>query len=89
MPLYDFECTACGKEVEIFCCINDLEQRKMDTRCPSCQCTVKQVIKAVRPGDWFREHVNYDFDGTPIQVTSKRHYRELCRKFNVQARALM
>jgi hypothetical protein len=38
--------------------------------------------------DWFHPHINEDFDGTPIEVTSKNHLRELCKKHGVYSRAL-
>jgi putative FmdB family regulatory protein len=57
MPLYDFKCESCEREIEIFCCINDLEQRRMDERCPSCNGKAHQIIKQARR-DWFRVHVN-------------------------------
>ena len=88
MPLYDFECKKCKHQFEIFGCIKDLKMLQSKKRCPICRGRIRQVItKANR--DWFRPHINEDFDGTPIQVTSKEHYKELCKKYGVQARCLL
>jgi len=38
---------------------------------------------------WFKPHINYDFDGTPIHVESKQHLKQLFKKFGVQSRALL
>jgi hypothetical protein len=88
MPLYDVECVKCKQVQEIFCCIKDRESYIINHRCTKCKGKVKQVITN-KGRDWFRVHINEDFDGTPIEVTSKKHYKELCKKFKVQARALL
>lgn len=88
MPLYDFECPKCKKTFEKFCCINDLECYTIKQKCPICETQLKRLIGGIKK-DWFRPHINEDFDGTPIEVTSKKHLKELCKKFGVQSRALM
>lgn len=88
MPLYDFECLTCGKQFENFCCINDLEYFTIKQRCPKCGNKVKRLIGGIKK-DWFKPHINEDFDGTPIEVTSKKHLKELCKKHGVYSRALL
>jgi hypothetical protein len=93
MPLYDFECLddkniKCKKVFENFCCINDLKSFIIKQRCPLCNSKVKLLIGGFKK-DWFQVHINEDFDGTPIEVTSKKHLKELCKKHGVQSRALL
>lgn len=88
MPLYDVECQSCGKLFEIFCCIKDLPHTIINQKCPNCKGEVKQVITQIKR-DWFRVHVNEDFDGTPITITSKKHLKDLCKKHGVQSKALL
>lgn len=87
MPLYDFKCKKCGGVIEDFCCINELEEYTINKKCPKCRGGVKRLIGGAKK-DWFQVHVNENFDGTPIEVTSKRHLKELCKKHNVTSRAL-
>lgn len=88
MPLYDFKCKKCGKVFENFCCINEVETFTIKSRCPDCKGKVDRLIGGVKK-DWFKVFTSEDFDGTPIEVTSKRHLRELCKKHKVYSRALM
>jgi putative FmdB family regulatory protein len=87
MPLYDFECLTCGEVFENFCCLNELESLTIKQKCPHCKGKVKRLIGGMKK-DWFQVHINEDFDGTPIEVTSKRHLKELCKKHGVTSRAL-
>ena len=86
MPLYDFKCEDCNKEFEDFLLILQLKDYILSTRC-ICGGRVKQIITGVGR-DWFHPHVNYDFDGTPRTVTSKKHLKKLCKEFGVYARCL-
>jgi len=90
MPLYDLQCQneKCNRTFEIFCCIADLQSYIMKQKCPHCGSKVKQVLSKFGMG-WFKPHVNWDFDGTPIQVESKQHLKQLCKKYGVQSRALL
>jgi putative FmdB family regulatory protein len=84
MPLYDVECTKCFKVFEAFKPLKELPEGF------TCECggTARIVVKKANR-DWFRPHINEHFDGTPIEVTSKKHLRELCKKYGVYCRALM
>ncbi len=90
MPLYDFQCKnpKCKKTFEILCCINDLKDVKIKQKCPHCLSSSKILVNGTGR-DWFKPHINEDFDGTPILVESKRHYKELCKKHGVISKALM
>jgi len=82
MPLYDFQCLKCKKKFEAFSRIDDRLGMK-------CKCGGKtSVLLSTANKDWFRKHINEDFDGTPIEVKSKGHLKELCKKHGVYARAL-
>lgn len=87
MPLYDFKCKNCEKVFENFCCINEVESFTIQLRCPECNGKVDRLIGGVKK-DWFKVHINEDFDGTPIEVTSKKHLKELCKKHGVISKAL-
>jgi len=82
VPLYDFQCLKCGKGFEQF--------SKLDNRLNvKCSCGGKtSICLTTAKRDWFRVHINEDFDGTPIEVTSKKHLKELCKKHGVYSRAL-
>lgn len=85
MPLYDFKCNECGEEFE------DISPASAIAKawCPQCK-EVKDVTVLITKAnkDWFVPHINDDFDGTPIEVTSRKHLRELCKKHGVYSRAL-
>lgn len=83
MPLYDFQCLRCNKEFEDFVSLRFLDRM----RCPECKAKVKVVIKQANK-DWFTPHINDDFTGEPIEVTSRKHLRELCKQHNCYSRAL-
>jgi hypothetical protein len=91
MPLYDLECEECGRVQEIFCCINSLRPTIMSASCkdPLCGGKQKQIIRTGRAGDWFHSFVSEDFNGSPIEVTSRRHLKQLCKEHGVQSRALL
>ena len=83
MPLYDFQCKKCSYEFEEFKKIKDY----LTTSCPECGGESKLLITC-RGRDWFRPFVSEDFDGTPILVKTKEHYKKLCRKHGVYSKAL-
>lgn len=83
MPLYDFKCLACEREFEVLCKI--AEQK--DIKCEECGGNTQVLITGAKK-DWFREFTTLDFNDTPITVTSKDHYRQLCKEHGVTARCL-
>lgn len=91
MPIYDFQCERkkCQAVEEHFCCINDLNTFTITLRCSKCRGHMKQVLNTKACGSRLYPFINEDFNGTPIEVRSKGHYKELCKKFGVQARALL
>lgn len=82
MPLYDYVCNRCGKEFEQVAKIADREA----TKC-SCGGSCRILISSTRR-DWFRPGYWRDFAETPIYVESKRHLKDLCKKYGVYSRAL-
>jgi len=83
MPLYDVKCTACGKEFEHFCRINEIN----NITC-SCGGKCKTLITNHRNQDWFKPHWNPNFDIHPIYVKSRKHMKELCDKYGMISHAL-
>lgn len=80
MPLYEVKCNSCSIEFEAFAKISDREAIK-------CECGGSTTILISPPHkDWFKEFVSEDFTGSPIEVTSKNHYRDLCRRHGVYAK---
>jgi len=82
MPMYDGECEKCGKVIEYFTCINERNNAY-------CNCGGRLKLLITGTGqDWFHPHWNENFDLKPIYVTSKKHYRQLCKSYGMTARAL-
>lgn len=86
MPIYDYQCTSdeCKCEFEEFRHIEDRE----DMACPKCGTKAKLLISRTKD-DWFRPHWNEHLTHEPVFVESKGHYKQLCKKYGVQARCLM
>lgn len=83
MPLYDLQCKVCGSEFEGFAPVN----KRHDLKC-KCGGKAKVLITNYRSSDWFKPHINENFNGEPIEVKSRSHMKELCLKYNVTSRAL-
>lgn len=83
MPLYEFECLKCHLEFEEFSKIADRES----VRCKGCGGKTKILLSPPKR-DWFRPWISEDFTGSPIEVRSKNHLKELCEKHGVYSRAL-
>ncbi len=85
MPLYDMKCDSCGKEFEHFCRIDDRE----NVRC-NCGGRGIVILTNYRSKDWFPTdgfyHPNFDIE--PVHVKSKKHFKELCKHYNMTSRAL-
>ena len=83
MPLYDYKCWRCDYEFEEVSKIDD--RSKMS--CP--KCTGKcYPLTTCNKRDWFRAGIWEDFGDQPVEVTSKKHLRELCKQNGVYARVL-
>lgn len=84
MPLYDYQCEACEVVFEEFKHIDERENMV----CPKCGEKAKLLISRTKE-DWFKPHWNEHITHMPVYVKSKRHYKELCKKYGVMARCLM
>jgi putative FmdB family regulatory protein len=83
-PLYDYKCTGCGDEFELFHKMDELPS----TVCKNCGERAEKIISPPSR-DWFRSFVSEDFNGKPILVESKEHYKKLCKEHGVVARCLL
>lgn len=83
MPLYSLKCTKCSHEFDHACKIDE----RLKVRCMKCNAPTDIQITSTNR-DWFRPDIWEDFTTHPIEVTSKKHLRQLCKQYGVQARAL-
>ncbi len=82
MPLYDVKCAKCNKEFEAFAKIAQRGSIK-------CECGgLAAIMLSSNKRDWFRPFISEDFNGEPIEVQSKEHYKRLCKEHGVYARCL-
>ncbi len=80
MPLYEVRCNDCSKEFDAFAKIADRDSIK-------CQCGgLTTILLSAWHSDWFKPFISEDFTGSPIEVKSKAHYKDLCRRHGVYAR---
>lgn len=78
MPMYDFKCTRCECEQEVYASIEEKE------RICKCGSTMIRLITSryYTQSDWepyYDEHIG----DKPMWVTSRRHRRELLKKFGL------
>lgn len=80
MLIYDYICKRCNYQFEAL----TKSDEKDNVKCRACGSrTSRQVCRT--KDDWFRTFVSEDFDGTPIEVRTKEHYKQLCKEHNVYA----
>lgn len=80
MPMYDFICKRCNFEFET--CVPIAERDEVT--CKKCGARTSRKVARTKD-DWFRPFVTEDFNGKPIEVKSKEHYKQLCKDHNVYA----
>ncbi len=82
MPIYEVQCLKCSKEFEGFAKIAERNEIR-------CECGSKtKVLISPHHNDWFHPFTSEDFTGEPVEVRTKNHLKELCRKHGVYSRAL-
>lgn len=84
MPLYDVKCQKCEREFEHVCKISEIDNI-------TCSCGGKcKTLITNNKRDWFPEggfwHPNFDTE--PVFVKTKKHFKELCKQYNMTSRAL-
>jgi len=84
MPLYDYTCPFCGRELESF---NSVKHRK-DEKCPSCNMFMTITIKTSNLRPTFPAGMWENISDEPIWIGSKHQLREECKKHNVRSRYL-
>jgi len=80
MLMFDYKCNMCEHEFERLV----RSENKDCTPCVKCGGETKRLPPRTKE-DWFKPFVSEDFDGTPIEVRSKEHYKHLCKKHNLYA----
>ena len=83
MPLYDYKCKECHHEFEG---VSKIEDRNK-VPCPKCG-GKSDLLITCNKRDWFKPSIWEDFTDHPIEVTSKKHLKALCKEHGVYARAL-
>ncbi len=84
MPLSDVRCEECNFEEERFCKIAEMDE----LRCSKCGGRVKFLITKAPAEDWLKPHWNPNFEGEPIWIKSRRHYKQMLDKHGMVSRAL-
>ena len=78
MPNYVYRCDKCGKELEAFHSIDD----RYNQKCPEClrymEIMIKPTVLQVFKPFW---HPN--LTSKPVWVKSRKHLKELDRKYNM------
>ncbi len=85
MPRYDYHCEECNLTWESFHTISERESEV----CGKCGKRAKQLLSMGATVQTFTPHVYEDITDHPIEVTSKRQLKELCKVHNVKAVRLM
>ena len=81
MPLYDYQCTKCGKAFEELAPID----ARFDMISPCCNVISELQMSPVKDNT-FKPFWHEDLTDKPILVTSRNHYKELCKKHGVYAK---
>ena len=76
MPLYDFDCPACGTQKDI---VAHPDEREMS--CPVCTATMTRLF----PTSWgtipdIEPYVDENMGKDPIYIRSRRHKKEMLRE---------
>lgn len=83
MPTYNYKCEgSCGREYEMF---HTVAERK-DEFC--CGYRSEHLISSTTLVGLFTPHTYEDITTHPIEVTSKKQLKELCKVHNVRAARL-
>lgn len=83
MPLYDYKCERCGEEWEAF---QEMEKHE-SCQCPKCKALGSQVIRPTQvPRFKPFLHTNLPQE---TWITSRKHFKEECRRQGVESAWLM
>jgi len=80
MILFDYTCLNCLHTFEKLV----TQETKDSVSCERCGHTATRQLCRTRD-DWFRPFTTDDFNGEPIEVRTKEHYKSLCKEHNVYA----
>jgi putative FmdB family regulatory protein len=78
MPMYQYRCDKCGKELEEFHKVDDRYEQK----CPACGEKMQIVIQP-SPIHIFEPFFHPNLTTKPVYVKSKEHLKQLDKKYNM------
>ena len=78
MPMYQYRCDKCGKELEEFHKVDDRYEQK----CPACGEKMQIVIQPTT-FHIFEPFWHPNLDKKPVFVKSRAHLKELDKKYNM------
>jgi len=83
MPLFAYRCPLCGESSDELHGRNDNQV----IPCEVCKTPMKKLLSSgkfkYRAGSFFEPFITEDITGEPVQVKSKDHLHQLCRKHNL------
>ena len=83
MPIYCYQCEACGNTFEAWARIDE----RMETRCPSCTAKCKMLITCFN-SKVFNEYVEENIGDKPIVIKSTRHLKDELKKREEETRGM-
>ncbi len=78
MPLYEYECSACGKSLEE---MRQVSNYNVPAVCPVCGGSAKFILAFSQRGDNLYPYIDEYIAPHPIEINSRAHYlRELKKR---------
>jgi len=74
MPLYSYECSKCGLEIDE---VRKMKDHALEKKCSVCEGVLHQVLSLANIAGDFEPYIDENIGPEPVLVKSKRHRREL------------